>query len=137
MGRSLVGGADAFAAPVRGFFGLAPGQSGLRTVAQAAPHWAWSKLIGDQAGADRASYAMRQGMVIPTRNAYNQTYSHRRALSDYMFDKAPNVMTGVMQPVRTLKQLWEAPTPLPKEIVRPKQAPWENPKLPPLPKPTW
>lgn len=136
LGRSALGAADKAVGPVRGFFGLAPGQSGLRTMAQAVPHWAWGKITGDTDQANRAAELMRQGLVIPTQNAYAQSNPYHMALSDWASREHPTMTSAVTQPIKTFKDWWNQPMTAPKRITPPTPAWKERPPVK-MPKPTW
>jgi hypothetical protein len=143
LGRSTLGAIDqTVGAPVRGFFGLAPGPSGIGNLASTAPHYLWSKLTGDQANADKYRSMMGEGLVIPTQQARYQSKPYHGALADWATDKASPtraaITKGITMPVRTFREWWDKPINLgQRPPAAPRQAPWEAPKMPPMPKPTW
>jgi len=136
LGRSAIGAVDKATGPLRGFVGLAPGQSGIRTMAQAVPHWAWGKLTGNNAEASRAADVMRQGLIVPTQNAYAQSNPYHYALSDWMSREHPTITKTLTRPLATFKELWDSPLQAPKRITPPTPAWKERPPVK-MPKPTW
>jgi hypothetical protein len=136
--RSTLGALDIPGAYARGFVGLGPGPSGASNLAATAPHYLWSKLTGNQAEADKYRGLMREGLAIPTQQAQYQTKPYHMALGNWAATQHPTATKMITRPLDTFKEWWRQPINLGK---RPpagdRPAPWEQQKLPPLPKATW
>lgn len=137
LGRSTLGALDTMGGNyVRSFFGMSPGHSGLRNLADVGTRYLSGTLLGDPRVVAQAKADFVPAMAQPAARARWQSRPYQYALSDWAMSK-PFVRGVVGLSWPQVKGWLTQPTDfggMPPKTERP--APWKQPKLPPI-KSTW